>query len=405
MAALAFVSVTYWQSPTFYAAFVYAVVLSMVFSPLLQTHQVYAFSQRQAARVDAYEARQAEAEKQEAEREVAEAVEAVNRVDFDPHQDPLAESKRDESADAAINDSNLPLISPLPGETRQRLRGEGQASLIGSSGTYTDTDGDGLTDSEESSYGTDDEDVDSDDDGVGDGDEVLRWGSDPLDTDTDDDGLTDGQEVNSLGTDPTLSDHDGDNITDTLEVSGFTYGGQTWYLDATESDSNGDGLLDTVECYDWTSLSDNYDPTSPCPDTDGDGTPDVWDDDNDDDLVHDSVDTSPFKALGMDTAFDDSNPFKLQIQELETDQPVFVELQFRPKVADHLTYIGNVLDWPVDDDGQITRHLTTTFASTNVAGLQSTTDNADNGDLRLVPLLEITIPYQDGHYGNLPVLD
>ncbi|MCP4529061.1 MAG: hypothetical protein GY833_24590 [Aestuariibacter sp.] len=34
---------------------------------------------------------------------------------------------------------------------------------------------------------------------------------------------------------------------------------------------------------------------------------------------------------------------------------------------------------------------------------QSTSANSDNGDIRLIPMLEIEIPYKDGHYGNLPV--
>ena len=234
---------------------------------------------------------------------------------------------------------------------------------------------------------------------------MLVWDSDPLSTDTDSDGLDDGTEVNKFTTDPTNVDTDGDAINDKLEVEGFVYAGQTWYLDPLESDSNHDTQLDTMECYDWTTLSDSYDASAPCPDTDGDGTPDVWDDDNDGDGVVDSVDLSPNQVLGQDTPFDQDNPFKLQLQNLETDKPAFVQLQFRPTTAQHLTYLGNVLDWPVDDDGQITRHLTTTFGTTSVAGVQSDSANANNGDLRLVPLLKIDIPYQAGHYGNLPVID
>ena len=256
---------------------------------------------------------------------------------------------------------------------------------ISATSSITDTDGDGLTDSEESSYGTDDEDADSDDDGVSDGDEVLVWDSDPLSTDTDSDGLDDGTEVNKLATDPTNEDTDGDAINDKLEVEGFVYAGQTWYLDPLESDSNHDTQLDTMECYDWTTLSDSYDASAPCPDTDGDGTPDVWDDDNDGDEVVDSVDLSPNQVLGQDTPFDQDNPFKLQLQNIETDKPAFVQLQFRPTTAKHLTYLDNVLDWPVDEDGQITRHLTTTFETTSVAGLQSDSDNANNGELRYEP--------------------
>lgn len=64
-----------------------------------------------------------------------------------------------------------------------------------------DSDGDGLSDQEESVLGTGIDDPDSDDDGLIDGDEVNVWGSDPLDDDSDNDGVLDGDEV-SAGTDP-----------------------------------------------------------------------------------------------------------------------------------------------------------------------------------------------------------
>jgi thiol-disulfide isomerase/thioredoxin len=57
-----------------------------------------------------------------------------------------------------------------------------------------DSDGDGLSDSEEQSYGTD-----------------------PNDPDSDNDGLMDGEEI-SLGTDPTNSDTDGDSYSDYSEL-------------------------------------------------------------------------------------------------------------------------------------------------------------------------------------------
>ena len=67
-----------------------------------------------------------------------------------------------------------------------------------------DTDGDGLPDSEEPTYGTDPSDPDTDDDGLSDGDEVAA-GTDPTAWDTDGDGVPDGDEV-FLGTDPTTPD-------------------------------------------------------------------------------------------------------------------------------------------------------------------------------------------------------
>ncbi len=63
------------------------------------------------------------------------------------------------------------------------------------------------------------------------------------------------------------------------------------------------------------------------------------------------------------------------------------------------------MDWPAGDQaGQIQRVLTTTFASTT-SDYQSNADNAGNGDVRLVPMLQIVMPYESGHYANLPVLE
>src|SRR5215208_5690 len=57
----------------------------------------------------------------------------------------------------------------------------------------TDTDGDGVADSDEVNlYGTDPEAWDSDGDGLSDGDELLEGGTDPLVWDTNGDGASDG---------------------------------------------------------------------------------------------------------------------------------------------------------------------------------------------------------------------
>jgi len=82
-----------------------------------------------------------------------------------------------------------------------------------------DTDGDNLTNANETNvYGTDPEDYDSDDDTVGDGDEVLLYGTNPLVADSDADGLSDGVEIYVNGTDPLNPDTDGDLLTDGEEV-------------------------------------------------------------------------------------------------------------------------------------------------------------------------------------------
>jgi len=64
-----------------------------------------------------------------------------------------------------------------------------------------DTDRDGLTDAEESMYGTDPNEVDTDKDGLTDRDEVKVFKTDPNNADTDGDSYTDGAEVRS-GYDP-----------------------------------------------------------------------------------------------------------------------------------------------------------------------------------------------------------
>lgn len=85
---------------------------------------------------------------------------------------------------------------------------------------------------------------------------------------------------------------------------------------------------------------------------------------------------------------------------------MLVELQFRPTDPELLTYSGLVLDWPTGDyEGQITRGLDTTFATTSNADAQSDDDTAVYGDIKITPVVEVTIPYSEGHYGNLPVND
>ena len=90
------------------------------------------------------------------------------------------------------------------------------AELIGP----VDTDGDGLTDDDETNlHGTDPDDADSDDDGLSDGAEVNLHGTDPNDADSDADGLSDGDEVNVHGTDPLDPDSDDDFASDGAEIA------------------------------------------------------------------------------------------------------------------------------------------------------------------------------------------
>jgi len=124
------------------------------------------------------------------------------------------------------------------------------------SGIVTDTDGDGISDDDETSiYGTDPNDADSDDDGLNDGDE-LGAGTDPLNSDSDGDGILDGSDP-----DPnTFNDADGDGLGDGMEVLLGT--------DPYDADSDNDGLLDGTEVDPATGT----DPLNP--DSDGDGVSD-----------------------------------------------------------------------------------------------------------------------------------
>ncbi|OGJ42701.1 hypothetical protein A2974_02960 [Candidatus Peregrinibacteria bacterium RIFCSPLOWO2_01_FULL_48_20] len=141
-----------------------------------------------------------------------------------------------------------------------------ETTLYGTDPDSTDTDADGLSDYEEViTYGTDGNDTDSDDDGLTDYEEAVGYGTDPNDADSDGDGLSDGDEVSAFGTDPSDSDSDADTFSDYEEILGGSDP-----LDASSTpdtvDSDGDGLTDTAEGILGTDPSDS--------DTDDDGLSD-----------------------------------------------------------------------------------------------------------------------------------
>lgn len=82
-----------------------------------------------------------------------------------------------------------------------------------------DSDGDGLNNDDEVTYGTDPANPDSDGDGLLDGDEVYLYGTNPAEQDTDSDGLSDAEEINVYGSNPNATDTDGDALEDNVEVS------------------------------------------------------------------------------------------------------------------------------------------------------------------------------------------
>ena len=81
-----------------------------------------------------------------------------------------------------------------------------------------DSDGDGLSDDEESMRGTDPFNKDSDKDGLSDYEEVKIYHTDPLNPDTDFDGLLDGEEVYKWKTNPLKRDTDGGGVDDWHEI-------------------------------------------------------------------------------------------------------------------------------------------------------------------------------------------
>lgn len=87
------------------------------------------------------------------------------------------------------------------------------------SGGPLDSDGDGLSDADEATWGTDPYDPDTDEDGLSDGDEVHKYKTDPLNPDTDYDALKDGfDEVMKYKTDPLKRDTDNGGVADGHEV-------------------------------------------------------------------------------------------------------------------------------------------------------------------------------------------
>jgi len=360
---LALLMVIYRRARQVYAAVVIAVVVSMVVTPLIQSQQAAAFYQRQREK---QAARETEQQEQDA---FQEARETFLQSDWDAHRNPLGEEAADEGE--AVFSDQYSVIS------EQYSALEGRAAAGGSQAEKQDSDKDGLTDAMESSLATDPNDPDSDDDGLSDGVEALR-----------------------LGTNPNMKDSDGDGITDGVEVAGFAdANGRDWYLDPNSVDSNNDGELDSIECPELVGVDAAA--GRACQDTDHDGVPDIFDRDNDDDGVPDRLDLAAYQVVGQDgpasnahaiTPFDLEHPFNLTISQLRANEPVFVDFQLRPVITRHLTYAMNVLDWPAnDDDGQIQHVRDTTFASQLTPQERLANPSAANGDMRLIPMLEIEL--------------
>jgi hypothetical protein len=101
-----------------------------------------------------------------------------------------------------------------------------------------DSDGDGLTASEEKALKTNPKKADSDKDGLSDGVEVHLSGSSPRDKDSDNDTLSDNREV-TLGTNPSDRDSDDDGLRDGQEIKKGT--------DPNDGDTDNDGKSDSKD--------------------------------------------------------------------------------------------------------------------------------------------------------------
>ena len=365
LAALGLLLIWYRKSPKLYASVALSVTFAMVASPLLQTSQVYAFSVQQ-------EARQAEHEAQQAQANADEALEtALTDNNFNPNIDPLADSS--ETAimlPLVMNPASIP--SGRPSDQPMNIQSAASHTTPGAVPDTTPLSATASAALQATCFIT----VTTDD--------------------CDGDGLTNGAELLKLGTDPNDVDSDGDRISDGVEVTGFDYGGQTWYLDPLNYDSNGDGQPETVECPELVNidLDGNFDAASSgtaCVDTDGDNTPDVFDFDNDGDGVPDVVDGSPNYVGSLSTTLQES--INLNLAGYDADQTVVVEFQIRPEEVEHLWQTDNVLDWPDDDPaGTVRRMRDNTLGN---SGQQR------DGDMRLSPLLEITIPAPSSNSNNV----
>lgn len=201
------------------------------------------------------------------------------------------------AANDLVGMTDFPLDTPPNGPLRS-----GGADIYAGSGTVVasadaideldaangiDSDGDGLTNAEESALGTDPNDPDTDNDGLSDADELGGDGtldagdSDPLDADSDDDGLSDGDEINGAGllapygpTDPANADTDGDGISDGLEAGASAPG-------ANAGLSDGEGVAFDGTAGPFVGDADPSTTTDPNNfDTDGDGLSDGIEDAN-----------------------------------------------------------------------------------------------------------------------------
>jgi hypothetical protein len=351
----------------------------MLVTPLLEASQVAAMAGDQAQQQTVL------AEARTRQQRLDDLQKEFTMSPFNPNQDPLEAAlvRRDELT-RKYGDAIMLATAAGTGGTSATTTLD--AATVCKSAPL-DTDGDGLCDAFETLIGTSITSADTDGDGLNDGIEVLQTGTDPKDIDSDGDGISDG-----------------------VEVRGYTgLDGRKWYLNPLDMDSNHDGRPDGLECANFRNVTRNattrantfiagrQNPTGTCEDTDG--KPDVWDSDDDNDGVPDGVDLDPVGAMGRRDGSDlkglANKTLSFDLTGQSSARPLLVEFQLRPDNPVHLGYFLNVLDWPSNDrDGQIQRVFDTTLGSSGKDA---------NGEMRLIPTLEIEIPFQVGVAPPLPI--
>jgi hypothetical protein len=169
-----------------------------------------------------------------------------------------------------------------------------EVNIYHSNPLVADTDGDEVDDGDEAdTYFSNPLNIDTDGDGVDDGAEANTYSSSLIDVDTDKDGLNDGVEAKTYFTDPIKIDTDGDGLNDGMEV-------YTYHSNPKSIDTDGDGLSDSVEANAY-----HTDPTKA--DTDGDG-------------VNDKLDPDTYHPPQQDTDTDfDGLVDRLEISVYHTD--------------------------------------------------------------------------------------
>ncbi|MFV9507238.1 MAG: LamG-like jellyroll fold domain-containing protein [Oscillochloridaceae bacterium umkhey_bin13] len=264
----------------------------------------------------------------------------------------LVRTLRELSSGAQFDPQANPLTSPPPVAAPQAF------DLTAVANPNGDDDGDGLSNAVEAYLGTSSSTEDADGDGIPDG-----------------------------------RDSDGDGIDDYTEVYGFTLGGRTWYGDPLSRDSNGDGISDTQE---WLNDADGDGLPD---DTDGDGVPDLFDRDNDGDGVPDRFDLSPQQVgrpAGPDSFFNEQQPLRVNMRGLRPDTQILLDLQLRPADDEQLWFAQSVLDWPMDRRGQYQDSDGATYADLARAEGRIPDPSEYNGDMKLIPMLEIRTPSSAG---------